>query len=116
MQLQYYIAPLAAIFLAPLLPILEDYRPSSPSSIFQFDFTVKNVVSVTPDIDRAPFSTYVVYDFAVFVDCVLRKRFHIHGYWKDFCNYLQCSWTLQDMFDISYWVSVFQATVFMVEL
>ncbi|GJD07279.1 Solute carrier family 35 member E3 [Galdieria sulphuraria] len=43
LQLQYYIAPLAALFLAPLLPILEDYKPSSPFSIFQFDFTVKSV-------------------------------------------------------------------------
>jgi len=46
LQLQYYIAPLAAIFLAPLLPILEDYNPSSPSSIFQFDFTVRNVCMI----------------------------------------------------------------------
>eukprot|EP00871_Galdieria_phlegrea_P005496 jgi/Galph1/5948/GphlegSOOS_G4598.1 len=46
LQLQYYIAPLAAIFLAPLLPLLEDYRPSSPNSIFQFEFTVQNTFMV----------------------------------------------------------------------
>jgi solute carrier family 35, member E3 len=36
LQLQLYIAPLSAIFIIPVVPLFDDWTPTSPTSIFQF--------------------------------------------------------------------------------
>lgn len=39
LQLQLYIAPLSALFIMPAVPIFDNYRLGSPSSIFEFEPT-----------------------------------------------------------------------------
>jgi solute carrier family 35, member E3 len=46
LQLQLYIAPLSAIFIIPVVPLLDNWRPSSPDSIFSFAFNVPVLQSI----------------------------------------------------------------------
>lgn len=45
LQLQLYIAPLAALFVIPFMPVLDNYSFSDPSSILHYDFTANAFVS-----------------------------------------------------------------------
>ncbi|CDF32849.1 similar to glucose-6-phosphate/phosphate translocator [Chondrus crispus] len=46
LQLQLYIAPLSALSIIPIVPMFDDYRSSSPESIFNFVPTVNNVSAI----------------------------------------------------------------------
>lgn len=39
LQLQMYIAPLSAVMMLPFVPLLDDYNPASPTSIWHFEMT-----------------------------------------------------------------------------
>lgn len=49
LQLQTYVAPLAALFILPLVPIFDEYRFTALNSIWFYNFTYKNVsiISIT---------------------------------------------------------------------
>jgi solute carrier family 35 protein E3 len=39
LQLQYYTSPMSALFLLPFVPLMDNWRPGSPDSIFAYAFT-----------------------------------------------------------------------------
>lgn len=43
LQLQTYVSPLAAVFILPFIPILDNYSPNSPDSIWAYDFNSTNL-------------------------------------------------------------------------
>lgn len=43
LQLQLYTAPLSAAFIIPFVPLFDDWRPSSPKSIWEYEFGVGNL-------------------------------------------------------------------------
>ncbi|GAB0494615.1 hypothetical protein MMPV_005909 [Pyropia vietnamensis] len=43
LQLQLYTAPLSAAFIIPFVPLLDNWMPSSPDSIWKYEFGVGNV-------------------------------------------------------------------------
>jgi solute carrier family 35, member E3 len=47
LQLQLYIAPLSALFIVPVIPLFDNWAPSSPNSIFAFTFTLPILQSIS---------------------------------------------------------------------
>lgn len=47
LQLQSYVAPLAALFIVPFIPLLDEYRPSELKSIWHYNFTFKNLALIS---------------------------------------------------------------------
>jgi len=43
LQLQFFTAPLSAIFIIPFVPLFDDWNPRSPSSIWTYNFTYENM-------------------------------------------------------------------------
>lgn len=46
LQLQTYVAPLAALFLLPFIPILDRWRPADPESIWYYNFNANNLAVI----------------------------------------------------------------------
>jgi solute carrier family 35 protein E3 len=46
LQLQYYTSPLSALFLTPFVPLLDNWRPNNPDSIFYYEFTIHRLVVI----------------------------------------------------------------------
>ncbi|GAB0495190.1 hypothetical protein MMPV_006488 [Pyropia vietnamensis] len=46
LQLQMYIAPLSAVMILPFVPLLDDYNPASPASIWHFELTSSAAVAI----------------------------------------------------------------------
>lgn len=46
LQLQLYTAPMSALFIMPFVPLFDNWRPSSPASIWQYEFDQTNMLLI----------------------------------------------------------------------
>ncbi|KAA8491973.1 Solute carrier family 35 member E3 [Porphyridium purpureum] len=46
LQLQFYTAPLSALFILPVMPLLDNYSFTSPGAIWNYDFAMPNVMAI----------------------------------------------------------------------
>eukprot|EP00168_Porphyra_purpurea_P018697 TRINITY_DN709_c0_g1_i2.p1 TRINITY_DN709_c0_g1~~TRINITY_DN709_c0_g1_i2.p1 ORF type:complete len:336 (-),score=126.56 TRINITY_DN709_c0_g1_i2:1577-2584(-) len=46
LQLQLYTAPMSALFIMPFVPLFDNWRPSSPTSIWEYEFGTTNLLVI----------------------------------------------------------------------